>query len=225
MKKAQCAVACLLTLIMIMSLMPAVFAEGKPGPQDLQEISSQIEYPKKDDYLENYQYAVVRAPRGHSVFGFGSADHQGSSYTVLNGEKVKILAEREGYSCVIVLSQSKGRWINTKYLIPLEKEEDSEESWVQLSSSFFWKGTMSFRIESTYENGFYMGCQIYSAQNVAEIPSYTKNVRIRNSEGTVTGSETIDRRTGELLSTSTYTYDEDGKLLSIEEHDTDGRLI
>ena len=126
MKHTYRSIACLLAMILIMSLMPSAFAEGKPGAQDLQEIGSQIEYPKGNEYLAEYEYAEVRAPKGHSVLGFGSADHQGSRYTVLNGEKVKILAERKGYSCVIVLSQAKGRWVNTKYLITLEKADVAE---------------------------------------------------------------------------------------------------
>ena len=89
-----------------------------PSEKDLKEIKSGIEYPKADEYLQDYVYATVKAPKGHSVLGFGSADHQGSSYTVLDGEVVKVLAERKGYSCCIVLSQSKGRWINSEYLVP-----------------------------------------------------------------------------------------------------------
>ena len=217
-------IACLLALILI-SLMPSAFAEGKPGAQDLQEIGSRIEYPKENEYLAEYQYAEVRAPGGHSAFGFGSADHQGSSYTVLNGEKVKILAERKGYSCVIVLSQAKGRWINTKYLVPLEETDFPEEKWVQLSYSNFWKGAMTYHTESFYENGRLMGFQIYSDQNAPVLPIYTRTDRVLDSEGSVTKTESIDRRTGKLLSTSMFLYDENGELRSIEEYDTDGRLI
>ena len=224
MKHTYRSIACLLAMILIMSLMPSAFAEGKPGAQDLQEIGSQIEYPKGNEYLAEYEYAEVRAPKGHSVLGFGSADHQGSVYTVLNGEKVKILAERKGYSCVIVLSQAKGRWVNTKYLIPLEKADVAEEKWVELSYSNFWKGKMTYHKDAFYENGHLMGYQIYSDQNAAAIPVYTRTDRFYDPEGSVTKTETIDRRTGKLLSTCMFTYDENGKLRSIEEYDTDGRL-
>ena len=224
MKHTYRSIACLLAMILIMSLMPSAFAEGKPGAQDLQEIGSQIEYPKGNEYLAEYEYAEVRAPKGHSVLGFGSADHQGSRYTVLNGEKVKILAERKGYSCVIVLSQAKGRWVNTKYLIPLEKADVAEEKWVELSYSNFWKGKMTYHKDAFYENGHLMGYQIYSDQNAAAIPVYTRTDRFYDPEGSVTKTETIDRRTGKLLSTCMFTYDENGKLRSIEEYDTEGRL-
>ena len=92
--------------------------QNAPSEEDLKEIKSGIEYPKADEYLQDYVYATVKAPKGHSVLGFGSADHQGSSYPVLDGEVVKVLAERKGYSCCIVLSQNKGRWINSDYLVP-----------------------------------------------------------------------------------------------------------
>ena len=96
----------------------------KPSAADLEAINSGIEYPREDEYKDSYEYAIVKAPHGHSVYGFGSADHLGSSYTVLDGEKVLVLADRKGYSCVIVLSQNKGRWINSNYLF---SEEDTEE--------------------------------------------------------------------------------------------------
>ncbi len=96
----------------------------KPSAADLEAINSGIEYPREEEYKDSYEYAIVKAPHGHSVYGFGSADHLGSSYTVLDGEKVLILAERKGYSCVIVLSQNKGRCINSQYLF---SEEDTEE--------------------------------------------------------------------------------------------------
>ena len=96
----------------------------KPSAADLEAINSGIEYPREDEYHDSYEYAIVKAPHGHSVYGFGSADHLGSSYTVLDGEKVLVLADRKGYSCVIVLSQNKGRWINSNYLF---SEEDTEE--------------------------------------------------------------------------------------------------
>ena len=94
--------------------------EPAPSEADLRAINSGIEYPKADEYFDHYVYAVVRAPHGHSVLGFGTAKHDGTSHTVLDGEEVKILAERNGYSCCIVISQQKARWINTEYLVPTE---------------------------------------------------------------------------------------------------------
>lgn len=99
-------------------VLEAVSGVTKPDAGDLEAIHSRIEYPRKEEYLDWYQYATVSAPHGHSVYGFGSADHAGTAHTVLNGERVLVLAERKGYACVIVLSQNKGRWINKDYLVP-----------------------------------------------------------------------------------------------------------
>ena len=78
-------------------------------------------YPDDKDYLDEYRYAVVSAPSGHSIYSFGSAAHDGTPQTLLNNEEVLILAEHKGYSCVIVLSQKKARWVNTEYLTINEK--------------------------------------------------------------------------------------------------------
>ena len=98
--------------ILLAGISVCCLATGSPGPSDLAEIESSIEYPSTKEYLDDYVYAVVEAPGGHSVYAYGSADRQGAVYTVMNGEKVKILAERGECSCVIVLSQKKARWIN-----------------------------------------------------------------------------------------------------------------
>lgn len=99
---------------------PVSEPEAAPSEEDLRAINSGIEYPRANEYFDHYIYAVVRAPHGHSVLGFGTAKHDGTSHTVLDGEEVKILAERSGYSCCIVLSQQKARWINSEYLVPTE---------------------------------------------------------------------------------------------------------
>lgn len=120
-----------LAFVFALTLGISSYAADSDGPSeaDLEAIKSGIEYPKENEYLEEYIYATVKAPKGHSVLGFGSADHQGSVYTVLNGEQVKVLAERKGYSCCIVLSQDKGRWINSNYLeaIPTISPEELPE--------------------------------------------------------------------------------------------------
>lgn len=105
-------------------LLQADVSEAKLGREALEAIHSGIEYPKEYEYFDDYRYARVTAPGGHSVYGFGSADRQGSSFTVLNGEEVQILAERGGFSCTIVLSQNVARWINTNYLTPLRVPEN-----------------------------------------------------------------------------------------------------
>ena len=113
-------ISLLLVLAMVVSIIPSSYAgHDKPGPEDLREIGSQIEYPKSSEYLDRYHYAIVNASHGHSVFGFGSADHRGKRYTVSDGKAVKILAERVGYSCCIILSLGKACWIDSEYLTPM----------------------------------------------------------------------------------------------------------
>lgn len=96
-----------------------------PSEQDLKDIGSGIEYPREEEYYPEYRYATVKAPGGYSVYGFGSADRMGSKTDVRNGERVKMLAERNGVACCIVLSQNKARWINCDYL-EIENEAAQE---------------------------------------------------------------------------------------------------
>lgn len=96
-----------------------------PSEQDLKDIGSGIEYPRVGEYYPEYRYATVKAPGGYSVYGFGSADRMGSKTDVRNGERVKMLAERNGVACCIVLSQNKARWINCDYL-EIENEAAQE---------------------------------------------------------------------------------------------------
>ena len=224
MKTAYRIISVAMVLLLLICLIPAVYSEGRPGAHDLQEISSQIEYPREEEYFKEYRYAEVRAPGGHSVFGFGSADHLGSSYTVLNGEKVKILAERKGYSCCIVLSQSKGRWINSNYLVPLEDDEFAPEEWVQLSYTYFSNGVLNYHAEHTYEDGI---CIEYRRLEKGRngITSRTLEKRQVDGTGTITAAETVDLETGELISSSSYSYDEAGRLTLIQECDPKGNLI
>ena len=75
-------------LLMVSGQNPNILAaDGAPDEEDLRAINSGIEYPHIDEYFPEYHYAVVRAPGGHSVYGYGSADHQGSSFTVPNNDR------------------------------------------------------------------------------------------------------------------------------------------
>ena len=94
---------------------PAV-KTGTPSETDLKEINSQIEYPKSNEYWDYYAYGTVTAPKGHSVYCYGSADRQGSQYTVLDGEEVVVLASRGDMLCVIIPSQNRGRWIKEEHV-------------------------------------------------------------------------------------------------------------
>ena len=108
--------AVLCVLIMILTLIPTAFAAYGPSSADLKEIGSQIEYPKDKEYLADYAYGTIVAPKGHSVYCYGSADRKGSQYTVLDGEEVVVLARRGDMLCVIIPSQRRGRWVRDEYV-------------------------------------------------------------------------------------------------------------
>ena len=108
--------AMLCAVLMILSLLPCAFAAKGPSKADLEAIKSGIEYPKAKEYLDDYAYGTIVAPKGHSVYCYGSADRKGSQYTVLDGEKVVVLARRGEMLCVIVSSQNRGRWVREKYV-------------------------------------------------------------------------------------------------------------
>ena len=103
-------------LMMMLTMMPTVFAAYGPSSADLKEIGSQIEYPKDKEYLDDYAYGTIVAPKGHSVYCYGSADRKGSQYTVLDGEDLVILAKRNDMLCVIIPSQRRGRWVREEYV-------------------------------------------------------------------------------------------------------------
>ena len=106
----------LCTLIIMLTMIPTTFAAYGPSSADLKEIGSQIEYPKEKEYLDDYAYGTIIAPKGHSVYCYGSADRKGSQYTVLDGEEVVVLAKRKDMLCVIIPSQRRGRWVREEYV-------------------------------------------------------------------------------------------------------------
>ena len=58
----------LCTLIIMLTMIPTTFAAYGPSSADLKEIGSQIEYPKEKEYLDDYAYGTIIAPKGHSAF-------------------------------------------------------------------------------------------------------------------------------------------------------------
>ena len=93
------------------------YLDARPCAEDIGRTGCTIEYPKDDEYYDHYEYAIVDAPKGHSILGFATADHSGNGSTVLDGERVTILAERNGWACVIIRSTNKARWVNMEHLI------------------------------------------------------------------------------------------------------------
>ncbi len=139
MKNLKRLTGILCVLAILLTLAPAGFAAGGPGSSDLEDIRSGIEYPKSDEYWEDYGYGVIRAPKGHSVYCYGSADRQGSQYTVPDGEEVIVLASRGEMFCVIIPSQNRARWVREKY-VDLVLDGRAEDTW---SGSVYRSGSPS----------------------------------------------------------------------------------
>ncbi len=101
---------------------PSPSPEKAPSKQDLDELKTNIIYPNEDCYLDHYRYATVAAPQGHSVNSYIGPDRSGNVVYVKNGEKVTVLAEQKGFSCVIIESTQDARWVTSDYLEPIESE-------------------------------------------------------------------------------------------------------
>ena len=103
---------------------PILSLERRPSKQDLDELETNIVYPNEDCYLDHYVYAEVAAPGGHSVNSYVGPDRSGTVVYIKNGEKVTVLAEQKDFSCVIIESEQKARWVTTAYLEPIEGEKE-----------------------------------------------------------------------------------------------------
>lgn len=94
-------------------------ADEKPGPADLDIIRADINYPNYSwMYLDEYRNAVVSHDK--AVYCFKDPDNdvwrKDNYFTVNRKSAVTILAESEGYACVIINGTNKCGWINKKYL-------------------------------------------------------------------------------------------------------------
>lgn len=213
----------LMVLILLLGVLPSAFAEEKPGAHDLEEIKSGIEYPRESEYLDEYIYAVVEAPHGHSVFGYGSADRLGSRYSVKHGERVKILAERKGVSCVIVLSQKKGRWINSEYLIP-ENVEIPEGKWVRLYDAYYYSGKLERETETTYNADGQVAENHIHEINRDGTETWQIETFFNDEKNRISGSERKDQETGEIVEYSVWQFNENGMLQQVQYFDAEGNL-
>lgn len=91
---------------------------GKPSAADLDAIHSDIKYPAYSwFYLDSYVYAYVTH---EAVYCFKDPDsdiwRNGNYFTVYRGTQVTILAESQGYACVILTGTRSAGWINLNYL-------------------------------------------------------------------------------------------------------------
>ena len=96
-----------------------------PGDKDLDQIGAEIEYPEQKDYLEQYLYAWTKAPVEGGIPAFRTADRTAEIATLRSGEKVVVLASKDGSACVIALEDNRAFWIDSNMLLP-EGEESSQ---------------------------------------------------------------------------------------------------
>ena len=102
--------------------------KNTPGPWDLDAIGANIKYPNYDwMYLSDYQYAVVSHDRAVYCFKDPDSDiwRKGNYFTVNRGTAITILAESQGYACVILTGTRKAGWINMDYLSFMGTEQAS----------------------------------------------------------------------------------------------------
>lgn len=91
---------------------------GHPSREDLDLIHANIKYPNYEFmYLDHYITTYVTH---EAVYCFKDPDNdiwrKGNYYTVTYGTEVTILAESQGYACVILNDTLQAGWINCDYL-------------------------------------------------------------------------------------------------------------
>ena len=111
-----------LCCILLLALCPAALAAG-PGAADLDAVDSKITYPKAEYYLDSYVSARVKAPRGFGVYMYEDPKlTMAAGYSIVqNDSAVTVLAEYNGYSCVILLNSGESGWIDSRYLVTIEE--------------------------------------------------------------------------------------------------------
>ena len=96
-----------------------VYSDHAPSAEDLDEIHADIRYPRAESfYLPYYKYAAVSRNAVKAFIDPNASDVMAASntYTVTIGEDVVVLAESQGYACVIFPDLERAGWINKDYL-------------------------------------------------------------------------------------------------------------
>ncbi len=202
-----------------------------PSEKDLVTIGSGIEYPRETEYLNEYSYGVVQAPGGHSVYCYGSADMNGSKYTVADGEEVEILARRGQMLCIIIPSQNKARWIReanvmiTENGISQEDDLDNEgnETWVRIYSLRDYGDTLT-ETEYSYNQDEMIVSQITHTINRDGTEYFTETNNFVDADGKIVSSETRDSSTDDILETELWYYTAEQELEKICTYDWSGIL-
>ena len=93
------------------------YALRSPSAEDIKNHDDKFQFPAEEAYLETFREAVVKAPQGYSVYCYHGARRDGAYDQILDGERVTVLAESGGLSCVIVQSDNRAVWVGTEHLI------------------------------------------------------------------------------------------------------------
>ncbi len=95
------------------------YSDHAPSAEDLDEIHADIRYPRVESfYLPYYKYAAVSRNAVKAFIDPNAGDVMAASntFTVTIGEDVVVLAESQGYACVIFPDLGRAGWINKDYL-------------------------------------------------------------------------------------------------------------
>ena len=108
------ALLCVLTLMMVM--IPSAFACA-PGPNDLWGCNDQIQYPKSQNWLDNYETKYLKTQYGVRAYlrYCPSADSDYYDY-VYEAAKVTVMARENGYSLVMTADGMAG-WVTSSLLV------------------------------------------------------------------------------------------------------------
>ena len=93
----------------------------KPSDADLYAIGSDIRYPKNESYLSTYRHGYINSPYGSdvSVYSFYYAEPMNNnkrSIDLPHGTGVTVIAEENGFACVIVDGLDQACWVNAGYV-------------------------------------------------------------------------------------------------------------
>ena len=95
------------------------YSDHAPSAEDLDEIHADIRYPRVESfYLPYYKYAAVSRGAVNAFIdpNAGNVMADNNTFTVTIGEDVVVLAESQGYACVIFPDLGRAGWINKDYL-------------------------------------------------------------------------------------------------------------
>ena len=93
-----------------------------PSRKDLDDLGSKIDYPAIEQFLRNYRYAEIRAPRsGWSVYGYKHLLREDNAsnpdYNIQDGTPVTVISTKVyGFVCCIIESRGIACWINADYV-------------------------------------------------------------------------------------------------------------